>query len=293
MTAIQTTKEKVTLIGLGAMGSVLGNLLLDNNFGLTVWNRSEEKTTPFTARGAAWHSDVAKAVDASRIVIVCITNYVATRELLDGVSLNNKVLVQLSSGTPQDAKETEIWAKEKGAIYLDGAIMATPRQMGQPDSPIFFSGSEAGFKESGPALKALAGTLLYLGEGAGKASAWDLATLSTIFGMLTGFLHGALMMEAEGLRVDELGTVIGQIAPVLGQMVKSTGDDIQIGHYSDPESSLAICAHVFELLIRHAKEAGISHDIPSFELALYNRGVAGGWGNSRLAALMNILRQKP
>jgi 3-hydroxyisobutyrate dehydrogenase-like beta-hydroxyacid dehydrogenase len=53
------------------------------------------------------------------------------------LTLASRMLVELSTGTPQDARDAEAWARERGADYLDGAIIATPSQIGRPDTPIF------------------------------------------------------------------------------------------------------------------------------------------------------------
>ena len=290
MTTINKEAGKVSVIGLGAMGGVLAQLLLRNKYEVTVWNRTKEKAQPFINEGANYTADVSAAIRASDIIIICVTDYAITKNILEGLPLEGKLLVQLSTGSPQDARDAEAWAHAKGASYLDGAILATPSQMGQPDTPIFLSGAANAWQQSEPVLKALAGTLLYMGEAAGAAAAWDLSVLSSMFGMMTGFFQGALIMEKEGLRVDALGAMIAQIAPVLGQMVKITSEDIQREDYRAPESSLEICAKTFELLIRQAKEAGINAEIPTFELHLFNKGRAAGYGQDKLAALIKTLR---
>lgn len=290
MTTTNKTTEKVSVIGLGAMGAVLAQHLLGNGFAVTVWNRTGEKAQPLIEQGATYTPDINAAIQASPVIIVCVTDYRTSEAILDNASLTGKVLVQLSTGTPQDARNAETWARAKGANYLDGAILATPKQMGRPDTPIFLSGAAEAYQQSEPALKALAGTLLYMGTAVGAAAAWDLAVLSSMFGMMTGFFHGARIMEEEGMRVDALGDMIAQIAPVLGQMVKITSDDIQSENYSNPESSLEICRLTFELLIRQAKEAGINADIPGFQLQLFNKGRDAGYGNDKLGALIKTLR---
>lgn len=288
-----TTKNemnKVSVIGLGAMGAVLAQHLLRSGFDVTVWNRTAEKAQPLVQQGASYYPDINAAIQASPVIIVCVLNYETTANILDSTPLSGKVLVQLSTGTPEDARRAETWARGKGVTYLDGAILATPQQMGKPDTPIFLSGSKEAYQQSEATLKALAGTLLYMGEAVGAAAAWDLALLSSMFGMMTGFFHGARIIEHEGMRVDALGAMVAQIAPVLGQMVKITSEDIQREEYSNPESSLETCRQTFELLLRQAKEAGINAEIPAFELQLFNRGRDAGYGNDKLAALIKTLR---
>jgi 3-hydroxyisobutyrate dehydrogenase-like beta-hydroxyacid dehydrogenase len=130
---------------------------------------------------------------------------------------------------------------------------------------------------------------LYTGSGFGNAAAWDIAVLSAFFGLMCGFLHGANLMKQEGIRVDELGGTIAAIAPVLGQMVKDTAEDIQQERYADPQSSISMCAASFELMVRQAKEIGINEDFPNYVLRLFNNARKAGLGDERIAAIMKVM----
>jgi 3-hydroxyisobutyrate dehydrogenase-like beta-hydroxyacid dehydrogenase len=203
---------------------------------VTIWNRTAAKAVRLVKDGANYTDDIHAAVQASPLVIICVLDYTVTNEILRDVDVQGKTIIQLSTGTPQDAREMAFMMQSRGALYLDGAILATPSQMGQPSTPIFFSGAGKAFERSEAVLKILAGTLLYMGDAPGAAAAWDLAALSSMFGMMLGFFHGARIIEAEGLQVAALGNMISDISPVLGQMVKSTADDIQQEHYISPQS---------------------------------------------------------
>ena len=65
--------SEVTVIGLGNMGSALARVLLENGLRVTVWNRSPEKATSLVEKGAVLAPDVATAVAASPIIIICVT----------------------------------------------------------------------------------------------------------------------------------------------------------------------------------------------------------------------------
>ncbi|TYP73057.1 NAD(P)-dependent oxidoreductase [Paenibacillus methanolicus] len=284
----------VSVIGLGPMGAALARTLLQKGLRITVWNRTSEKVNPLVAEGAAFAPQIADAVSASPIVIVCVANYEISHSLLGtaeaAAALAGRVLVQLSTGTPQDARNSETWAREQGAEYLDGAIMATPAQIGMPDTPIFISGVEAAFRRSEPILTILAGNLMYMGESVGAASAWDLAALSAMFGAMFGFFHGARIMEAEGHPVEAFGSLIADISPVFGQMIKYEGTVIQTGSYDHAQSTVKTCMGTAELWLKHAREAGINSEFPTFAMGLYTKAKAAGYENEELAAIMKVLR---
>ena len=74
-----------------------------------------------------------------------------------------------------------------------------------------------------------------MGESVGSAAAWDLATLSCLFGAILGFFHGSRIFESEGLRVGDLGSMIANISPVLAEMIKHAGEAIQTETYENPK----------------------------------------------------------
>ena len=282
----------VSLIGLGPMGIALARALR-SKYTLTVWNRTAGRAEPLLNQGTVLAPNALAAVQASPVVLVCVADYAASRAILaaPGVAdaLRGKVLVQLSTGTPQDARDD--WAALSGVAYLDGALLATPSQTGRPDTPLFISGEERALAACRPVLEAVAGNIQYMGEPIGNAAAWDLATLSCMFGAMSGFFHGVRICEAEGLQVNAFSQMIGAISPVLGEMISAEGEAIHAGKYGEPESSMATCAGSGRLFVKQAREAGLDASFPDFLMRLFDRSLNAGLANERLAAMVKVLRQ--
>jgi hypothetical protein len=70
-----------------------------------------------------------------------------------------------------------------------------------------------------------------------------------------GFLHRARICESESLRVGDLGSMIADISPVLGEMIKHAGEVIQTGTFDRPQSSVKTCTVGVELFVKHARVA--------------------------------------
>lgn len=289
--------NEATIIGLGLMGSTLARLLLRSGYRVTVWNRTSAKADPLVKDGAVLALSAAAAAAASPTVVVCVYDYKAANMILGtrevAAALAGRVLVQLTTGSPQEARESEAWVRQRGAEYIDGAIQAAPSQMGRQDTTILVSGVETAFRRSEPLLKVFAGNLKYLGEQIGSASAMDLATLSYVYGAVLGFFHGALISEAEGFRVDTYGSIVADIAPGFGEFLKHEGAVIQRGNYAVSESPLKISVEATERLAQAAQEAGINAEFPTFAAGLFRRAMAAGYGEEEAAALIKVLRSSP
>ncbi len=260
--------NEVSIIGLGAMGSTLARLLLGNGYRVTVWNRTTAKAEPLVRDGAVLATNAALAVGASPIVVVCVHDYNATNEILGAkevaAAFAGRVLIQLTTGSPREALASEVWARQRGADYLDGAIQAAPSQMARPDTMILVSGAESAFRRSEPILNVFAGNVKYLGKEVGSASAMDLATLSYVYGTMLGFIHGARIAESEGFGVDHYGSLVAEISPTFGEFFKHEGAVIQSGNYAISESPLKISVEATERLAQAARESGINSEFPTF-----------------------------
>ena len=287
-------KNEVSVIGLGTMGSTLARLLLRAGHPVTVWNRTSAKADPLVREGAVLAPSAAAAVGASPVVVVCVYDYKAANEVLDtkevASALAGRVLVQLTTGSPQEARDSEAWARRHGADYVDGAIQAAPSQMARPDTTILVSGAEAAFRRSEPVLQVFGGNVKYLGEPVAAAAAMDLATLSYVYGAMLGFLHGARIAESEGFRVDHYGGLVAEISPSFGEFFKHEGAVIQSGRYEVSESPLRISVEATERLAQAARESGINSELPTFASGLFRRAMAAGHGDEEVAAVIKVLR---
>jgi 3-hydroxyisobutyrate dehydrogenase-like beta-hydroxyacid dehydrogenase len=152
------------------------------------------------------------------------------------------------------------------------------------------SGADTTFRRSEPVLKTLAGHLIDIGESVGSAAAWDVATLACLFGAILGFLHGARIVESEGMCAGDFGSLIADIAPVLGEMITRAGEVVQAGMVDRPQSSVKTCTVAFERFVQHARDARINAEFPTFGLGLFKTATAAGHGEEEVAALIKVFR---
>ncbi|KES07920.1 dehydrogenase [Streptomyces toyocaensis] len=289
----QNTVEKtsVTLLGLGTMGSALARAWLAAGHPLTVWNRTPARSAPLAAEGARVADSAADAVAASTLVVVCLLDDASVGETLAGTDLTGRDLVNLTTGTPAEARARAEWAHERGARYLDGGIMAVPPMIGVPEAGgyVFYSGSRELFEQHGETLRVPAGTT-YVGEDAGFAALHDVALLSAMYGMFAGAAHAFALIREEDVDPASLAPLLADWLVAMAPAVHQTADRLRSGDYTKGVvSSLAMQVAGTPTFLRTAEQQGVSPELLSPYFALMRRRLAEGGGEEDLTGVIDLL----
>jgi 3-hydroxyisobutyrate dehydrogenase-like beta-hydroxyacid dehydrogenase len=279
----------VTMIGLGAMGSALARAFIGGGHSVTVWNRTAARTTPLVSLGAKAASSPDDAAMASPVCVVCIDNYDATRRLIEGAAmlepLFGRTLVQLSTGTPAEARELAGWLATNGVNVLDGAILPYPDGVGAPDAQILFAGSADLYESCKPILDCLGGDLRHVSEEVGAAAVLDMALLTHQLSNYLGVWHGARACEAEGLGVDVFASILPPDDPAAHLAWRIHNTD-----YDNPGATLEVWNAALGRIVEHARTARINREIPDLISGLFRRAIALGHGRRDLATVIEVLR---
>lgn len=284
-------RTPVTVIGLGLMGTALARAFLKAGHRTTVWNRTAKKAEDLVAHGAARAATLSEAIRASPLVVVCVLDHDAVREVLRdaGDAFAGRTFVNLTSETPAQARETAAWAAARGIDYLDGAIMDIPQGVGRPEAMLLYSGSRAAFTDWRPALEVL-GSGTYLGTDAGLAALYDLALLCIMWSTLAGFFHAAALVGTEKVPATTfLPMATGWLSAVAGFLPRMA-EQVDSGDYATDVSTLGISAVGLGHLAHASEEQGLTADVPASLKALFDRAVARGHGGHALASLVEVIR---
>ncbi|CAL9281149.1 NAD(P)-dependent oxidoreductase [Streptomyces olindensis] len=291
MTARQ---QAVTVLGLGQMGSALAAALLDRGHPTTVWNRSPDKARPLVERGARAAATPQEAIAASPLVIACVLDYEALHTVVDPIaqSLQGRTLVNLTSGSPEQAQEAVAWAGTLGADYLDGAIMTTPPGVGDPAMMFLYSGSEEVFDTHRPVLTAL-GDPLYLGADPGLASLYDTALLGVMWSTMTGWLHGTALVGAEGTPAAAFTPVAIRWLTTVAGFLTRYAPQVDDGRYPGDDATVDVQIAAIDHLIHAAAARGVDNALPELLKTAMEKASAAGHGQDSYASLIQVLRPAP
>ncbi|WP_405632640.1 NAD(P)-binding domain-containing protein [Streptomyces sp. NBC_00016] len=291
MTQNTVEKSAVTLLGLGAMGAALARTWLAAGHPLTVWNRNPHRSAALAAEGARVADSVADAVAASTLVVVCLLDDASVDEVLAGADLADRDLVNLTTSTPAQARARAEWARECGARYLDGGIMAVPPMIGVREAGgyVFYSGSRELFERHRETLGVPAGTT-YVGEDAGFAALHDVALLSAMYGMFAGSAHAFALIRKEDIDPTSLAPLLADWLVAMAPAVHRTADRLRSGDYTKEVSSpLAMQVAGTPTLLSTAEQQGVSPELLKPYFDLMRRRLGEGSDEEDLTGVIDLL----
>ncbi|HVF17935.1 MAG TPA: NAD(P)-binding domain-containing protein, partial [Steroidobacteraceae bacterium] len=294
---ITATRSQVTVLGAGLMGSALAHAFIKQGHTTTVWNRTPKKLQPLADLGARIAISPSDAVLASDVIVVILNDYATARDVLESSAgtggLRGKILVQMASGSPKQARDLQAWASQHDAHYLDGAIMATPDLMGTPDAAVLYSGDADVFDRCRPTLAALGGNVAYVGHDAGHASALDSALLVVMWGAMLGSFQAAVICQAEGL---DQAAYRAYLQPFLGHINLWVLDGltrIEQGRLAADEATLATLAThngALQALLDLCRERGINRELPDALNGLFQAAIKAGHAQHEIAVISQFMR---
>ncbi|TKK87437.1 NAD(P)-dependent oxidoreductase [Herbidospora galbida] len=282
---------ELTLLGLGAMGTALARAWLAAGYPLTVWNRTAGRAAPLAAEGAAVAATAAEAVAAGDLVVVCLLDDASVGEALAGVDLTGKDLVNLTTGTPAQARARAEWAESRGARFLDGGIMAVPPMIGVPESGgyVLYSGSRALFDARHDALAVPAGAR-YVGTDPGFAALHDVALLSAMTGMFAGVSHAFALLRGEDLAPKDFAPLLVEWLTAMAPAAYEIAGQLESGDYTEGVvSNLAMMVEGNATLLRTAEEQRVSAELLIPFTALMERRLADGHADEGTTGVIELL----
>ena len=287
-------KNAVAVIGLGAMGSALARAQLRAGHPTNVWNRSSSKVNTLVSEGAVASETAAIAAETANVILVCVDTNANAELVLEEAcaagALKERVVVQLGTTTPAEARSFSKKVRSSGGMALNGAIMCYPDSVGpNNDAPLLVGGDADGFQIAQPYLRQISGNLVDVGKNEAAAAALALGLLTTSAALYAGVAHAARLCEAEGADVEMLGKLClhGPIAPKRFEIIAKGAFALNSLHDG---GSLTVWADVAENIREQAHTAGINSELPDFLSAFYRRAVKAGHGDEDVAALIKTLR---
>ncbi|MER6051201.1 NAD(P)-binding domain-containing protein [Streptomyces sp. NPDC001793] len=286
-------RRSVTVIGLGPMGQAMADAYLDQGYEVTVWNRTAARADALVARGATLAAGVADALAANELVILSLTDYEAMYAVLEPATaaLAGRVLVNLSSDTPEKARAAARWAAGHGAVQLTGGVTVPPSGIGRPESATFYSGPCAVFDAHRPALEVVTGRADYRGEDPGIAALYYQIGMVMFWTSMLGYWQALALADANGLPASEILQHATETAQSLPGFFAFYAERIDAGRHQGDVDRLAMGLASVEHVLHTNADAGVDTALPTAVVELFRRGVQAGHGADSFSSLLELMKK--
>lgn len=283
-------EQTVTMLGMGEMGQALASSVLDRGRRVVVWNRTPGRAESLRRRGATEIRDLENDLTGKGPVVVCLYDHASVVAVLGPLlpRLRGRTVLNLTTTTPDEARRAAAESLAAGVDYLDGVLMATPPMIGTPDAQVLASGPADTFAAHRDLLGTW-GTASYEGEDAGLAALVDLALLSGMYAMLTGFVHGTAMVQAGGRTASEFAA---RASTFLGAMATSLPASALVLDGAEPDQQVQSqdwTLTVLDTIARASTELGVDPVPVDTVRRLVRRRIEAGEGQAPFESIRDAL----
>lgn len=280
----------VSVLGLGLMGSAVAKTLL-NEHTVTVWNRTPEKASPLIESGAEHADSALAAVRASPATISVLVDADALKQSLgEDVDLTGRTIINLATGTPEDAEDLAAWVRARSGSFLSGTISAYPKDIGQTGGGVNFSGPQELWERYETMLLLLGGFTCYLGPQVTDACTLDMAMLMFYMSGLASFQEAIAYSEAHGINPQRLFDYVQPTIPILERELEESSKRVIAEDYFTDEATIDTFHHCMDLATRSLLHLGMSSYLPRACRELFARGVSEGRKDEIPAGMVPLLR---
>lgn len=287
-----STKQPVTVIGLGPMGQAMVHAFLKKGHHVTVWNRTTSRANALVERGAVLAGSVEEALAANELVILSLTDYDAMYAVLEPAAhaLPGRVLVNLSSDTPDKTRAGARWVAGHGGVHLTGGVTVPPSGIGQSESSTFYSGPRAPFEAHRPVLEALTGTD-YRGEDPGLAALFYQIGMVMFWTSMLSYWQAIALADANGLTAADVLPQATETMTSMPQFLAFYAARIDAGEHGGDVDRLAMGLASVEHVLHTNADAGIDTALPAAVVDLFRRGMDAGHAANSFSSLVDLMKK--
>ncbi len=288
-------KQTVGFIGLGMMGASMAEHILAGGHDLVVFNRTRARADALLSIGARWAASPGEVAAASDVVITIVGYPKDVEDIYLGEggivarSRPGTILIDMTTSSPELAERIDTAANANGLLALDAPVSGGDVGAKAGKLAIMVGGDHEVYLRALPILELMGGKIMHMGP-AGAGQHTKMANQIAIASTMMGVSESLAYAEAAGLDRPTLIELIGTGAAgsfLLGFL----GPRMVAGDYA-PGFFVNHFVKDLGIALGEAERMGIA--LPGLALAksLYDRLVAGGFGEEGTQALYRLYAQE-
>jgi 3-hydroxyisobutyrate dehydrogenase len=286
--------QRITLLGVGAMGGGMAANWLAKRFAVTVWNRTPAKTGPLAAKGAGVAVTPREAARDADIVVAMVADDEASRHVWlgsDGAlagARRGAVAIEMSTLSPGWVRALAAQAKDAGLDFLDSPVGGSKGAAAAGQLVLFVGGEAATLDRVRPALEAVSGQIHHLGP-TGAGATWKIINNMMVAIQVAASAEALALAEKAGFDRRKVAAIIagsGLASPLVKMKMARMGELA----FGEPDFLLRHMGKDLRYAEALAGQFGARADLALAAAGYYRHGEEQGHGEEDFAAVLAALR---
>lgn len=197
----------IAWLGTGLLGSGFVEAALARSLRVRAWNRTTSKLDPLVAKGALACASIAACVKDVERVHLCLSDDRSVDAVLEEVlpALARGVpVVDHTTVTPAGARERAKRLGAMGVAYISAPVFMGPVNARQATGRMLCAGPTPVLESLSPALKAMTGDLVLLGEDHGAPTGFKLVGNAMIIGVAGCLADAFALGQGAGIAPEDV-----------------------------------------------------------------------------------------
>ena len=282
--------KKITFIGLGVMGFPMAGHLSKQGYGVSVYNRSKEKSKLWTEKyNGKYFTSVKEAVTNSDIVFSCVGNDTDLRDITLGedkafsAMKPDSVFVDHTTTSSDIASELYKKAKEYEIHFLDAPVSGGEVGAVKGELTVMIGGEKPIFDRVNSAITAYAKNITLVG-GPGKGQVAKMINQICIAGLIQALSEAISFSEKSGMDTKKVLQAISQGAASSWQLINR--GETMVDRKFDFGFAVKLMRKDLGICLDHASKNDISLPITSIVNQFYAEIQRNGGSNFDTSSLL-------
>jgi 3-hydroxyisobutyrate dehydrogenase len=287
--------QTVALLGLGVMGTGMGQNLLKAGFPLIVYNRTRVKAAPLAALGARIADTPKEAASNAQVVLSMVGDDTASRAIWlgeDGALAGAQpgaIAIECSTLSLEWVRELTSLAVRRNLAFLDSPVTGSKDAAEAGELRLLVGGDAAVLEQARPVLEAVSRRLDLFGPNGSGALAKLINNLMGAVQVVV-LAEGLALAERAGLDMEQVLSLIINGAPG-SPIVKGKAARMANSDYDDTQFALRWMHKDATYALRAADEFGAPMPTLAAAREIYRMARNLGLDEADFAAVIEALRQ--
>ena len=289
-----TQMRKISVIGLGLMGTPIATLLMKAEYQVTGFDIVKKQVSNLVPLGMKAANSPEEAVKGADLVILSLPNWNAVIEAVEGErgvvagAQKGQIVIDTSTSPPWESRALGARLARKGIEWMDVPISGSSTQARVGNMVFMVGGKRSVYEKIKPVLDQIGKKTVYAGK-SGDGATLKLVINHTLYLNQAAAIEGLVMGMKAGLNPDVLFDVITAGA-ASSDLLLSRGKDMLSGNFS-PKGPVAIATKDLSLSLETAKRLGVVLPVGALYQQLLLKAHYNGWDREDATAVMKIYQE--